>query len=111
MSQCVIKNLPVLRALATAPPKLRRMILEKSNLQLTKAIVECIENVLKGNIALEESCFKKLQKHKNILRKVSKAPNKLSQKKKVIVQKGGAFLPALLLPVVTVLAEKLLQKI
>lgn len=109
MSQCVIKNLPVLKTLATAPPKLRRMILENGNLQLVKAIVECIENVLKGNITLEEPSLKKLKKHKNALRAVSKTPNKLSQKKKVIIQRGGAFLPALLLPVITVLAEKLLR--
>lgn len=111
MSQCVIKNIPLLKILSSAPPKLRRKILETGNLQLIKAIVECIENVLKGNIAIEESGFKKLKKHKSALRAVSKAPNKLSQKKKVIIQKGGAFLPALLIPVITVLAEKLLQKI
>lgn len=111
MSQCVIKNLPILKALATSPPKLRRMILEKGNLQLIKAIVECIENVLKGNIVLEKNSFEKLKKHKTALRKVTKAPNKLSEKKKVIVQKGGAFLPALLIPVMSVLAEKLLRKI
>lgn len=109
MSHCVIKNLPVLKTLASASPKLRRMILENGNLQLIKAIVECIENVLKGNIPIEESCFKKLKKHKSALRAISKSPNKLSQKKKVIIQKGGGFLPALLLPVITVLAEKLLR--
>lgn len=109
MSQCVIKNLPVLKVLATTSPKLRRKILESGNLQLIKAIVECVENVLKGNITLDEKCFKKLQKHKTTLRKVSNAPNKLSKKKQVIIQKGGSFLPALLLPVITVLAEKLLR--
>lgn len=111
MSQCVIKNLPLLKILVSSPPKLRRKILETGSLQLIKAIVECIENVLKGNIAIEESELKKLKKHKSTLRAVSKAPNKLSQKKKVIIQKGGAFLPALLIPVITVLAEKLLQKL
>lgn len=109
MSQCVIKNLPILKTLANAPPKLRRAILENGSLQLIKAIVECIENVLKGNISLEPACLKKLKKHKVALRKVSRAPNKLSQKKKVIIQKGGGFLPALLIPVITVLAEKLLR--
>lgn len=109
MSQCVIKNLSVLRTLASSPPKLRRMILETGNLQLIKAIVECIENVLKGNIPIEESSLKKLKKHKSALRAVLKSPNKLSKKKKVIVQKGGAFLPALLLPVISVLAQKLLR--
>lgn len=109
MSECVIKNLPALKTLALAPPKLRHMILESGNLQLIKAIVECIENVLKGNVPINESCFRKLKKHKSALRAVSKSPNKLSQKKKVIIQKGGAFLPALLLPVITVLAEKLLR--
>lgn len=109
MSKCVIKNLPALKTLALAPPKLRRLILESGNLQLIKAIVECIENVLKGNIPIEEGSFKKLKKHKSALRAVSNSPNKLSHKKKVIIQKGGAFLPALLLPVITVLAEKLLR--
>lgn len=109
MSQCVLKNLHILKTLATATPKLRRMILENGNLELIKAIVECIENVLKGNISIEESSFKKLKKYKGVLRKVSKSPNKLSQKKKVIIQKGGAFLPALLIPVISVLAERLLR--
>ena len=109
MSDCVIKNLPILKTIATVSPKLRRKILENGNLQLIKAIVECIENVLKGNITLEENSFKKLKKHKASLRKVAKAGNKLSQKKKVIIQKGGAFLPALLLPVISVLAERLLR--
>lgn len=109
MSQCVIKNLPFLKTLAVAPPKLRRMILEKGNLQLIKAIVECVENVLKGNITLEADYLKKLKKHKSTLRKVSKAPNKLAQKKKVIVQKGGSFLPALLLPVISILTDRLLR--
>lgn len=105
----MIKNLPVLKTLVSAPPKLRRMILENGNLQLIKAIVECIENVLKGNIPIEEGSFRKLKKHRAALRAVSKSPNKLSHKKKVIIQKGGAFLPALLLPVITVLAERLLR--
>lgn len=109
MSQCVIENLPVLRTLASAPPKLRRMILENGNLQLIKAIVECIENVLNGNIPMKPSTFKKLKKHKGALTAVSKTPNKLAQKKKVIIQKGGGFLPALLVPIITVLAEKLLR--
>lgn len=111
MSRCVVKNLSVLKVLASAPPKLRHMILETGNLQLIKAIVECVENVLKGNIPVDQSGLKKLRKHKSASRAVSRAPNKLSHKKKVILQKGGAFLPALLIPVITVLAEKMLQKI
>lgn len=109
MSKCVIKNLPILKAIATSPPKLRHALLENGNLQVIKAIVECIENVLKGNITLEENCFRKLKKHKSALRAVSRAPNKLTQKKKVIIQKGGGFLPALLIPIITVLAERLLR--
>lgn len=109
MSKCVIKNLPILKAIATSPPKLRRTILENGNLQVIKAIVEVIENVLKGNITLEESSFKKLKKHKSALRAISNAPNKLAHKKKVIIQKGGALLPSLLIPVITVLAERLLR--
>lgn len=109
MSKCVIEHLPILKALAASTPRLRRTILESGNLQLIKAIVECIENVIKGNITLDEKHFEKLKRHKGVLRKVSKTPNKLSQKKKVIIQSGGGFLPALLLPVITVLAERLMR--
>lgn len=111
MSDCVFKQLPKLKELAHAKPKERKKILAKANLVLIKSIVECIENVLKGNVRLTKEYKEKLQKYKNILRKINSTTNKLSQKKQVIVQSGGAFLPALLVPVISVLADHLIRKL
>lgn len=109
MSKCLFKQLPKLNELAQARPKVRKQILEKANLVLIKSIVECIENVLKGNISLTKQCKEKLKKYKGILRKIFGAEKKLATKKKIIVQSGGSFLPALLAPVITVLAEHYLR--
>lgn len=109
MSDCVFKHLSKLNAIAHAKPKIRKQILEKANLALIKSIVECIENVLKGNITLNKQCKEKLTKYKSILRKIFNAEKKLATKKKIIVQNGGAFLPALLAPVITVLADRYLR--
>lgn len=110
MSECVFKHLSKLNTIAHAKPKIRKQILEKANLALIKSIVECIENVLKGNISLNKQCKEKLKKYKSILRKIFNAEKKLSTKKKIIVQNGGGFLPALLAPVITVLADRYLRR-
>lgn len=109
MSQCVFSQLPILERLAKAKPKERKKILESANSTLIQSIVECVENVLVGNVKLKKACLKKLQKFKNILRKINTTGRKLAQKKKVIIQTGGAFLPALLAPVISILVERLLR--
>lgn len=109
MSKCVIKHLPTLQELATTTSNKRRKILQVASLQLIKSIVECIENVLKGNVTLKKKCVDKLKKYKTILRKIKNSGKKLKEKKNIIVQNGGAFLPALLAPVITVLAERLIR--
>lgn len=107
MSKCVIKHMHLLNALARAKPSERRELLKKSNFGLIKSIVECIENVLNGNVKLDKSHIKKLKRHKTQLRKIHSSGKKWSSKKKVIIQSGGGFLPALLLPVITAIASRL----
>ena len=111
MSQRVISHLSKLEKLSKAKPRKRRDLLQKASLLFIKTIVECIENVMTGNIQLKSECKEKLRKYKAILRKIYNSENKLRAKKEIIVQNGGAFLPALLVPVVSILAEKLLRKI
>lgn len=111
MSKCVIAHLPKLTELSKAKPKIRRALLEKANLDFIKSIVECIENVLKGNIELRKKCKDKLRRYKSILRKIFSSGNKLRAKKKLIVQNGGSFLPALLPPVISILADQLMKRV
>lgn len=81
-------------------------MLKSSNFGLIKSIVECIENVLDGNVKLDKNRIKKLKKYKNQLRKIYTSGKKWTSKKKVIVQTGGAFLPALLVPIISALATR-----
>lgn len=111
MSECVIKNLSLLDKLAKAKPTERKKILGSASLQLIRSIVECIENVLKGIVKLKNECLNKLKRHKKVLRAVYLVGSKLRDKQKVIVQSGGAFLPILLTPIISILAEKLLNRL
>lgn len=106
MSKCVINHMHLLNSLARATPSERKDLLKKSNFGLIKSIVECIENVMNGNVKLSKAHMKKLKRYKNQLRKINSSGKKWSSKKKVIIQTGGGFLPALLLPVITAIASK-----
>lgn len=106
MSTCVIKHIHLLDALAKAKPAERKSILKKSNFGLIKSIVECIENVLDGNVKLDKKRIKKLKKYKAQLRKIYASGRKWTSKKKVIIQTGGGFLPALLVPIISALAAR-----
>lgn len=110
MSQCVISQLFKLNELICAKPKDRKKLLEKANTKLIKSIVECIENVLKGNLRLKKQSSEKLRKHKSVLRKIYNSGKKLKEKKQIIVQNGGGFLPILLAPVVAALAERFISR-
>lgn len=97
----VKKHLPILQLVQQAKPKLRKSILSNFELDLIKTIIECIYNALNGNIVLKTSEKNKLKKFKSILRKVLSAKGGLNNKRKIICQNGGAFLPHLLGPIVT----------
>lgn len=96
----VKKHLPVLKLIQSAKPKLRKTLISQCELDLIRTIEECIYNTLRGTIPITEETKKSLKKFKNVLRKVLNTKGGLCQKRKVIVQSGGAFLPHLLLPIV-----------
>lgn len=101
MSEVVIKCLPILELLSQVNKTSRIKILKGANLALIKAIVECVFNVLEGNVELKALELRKLKKYKNELREISKPGRNYTLKKKVIIQSGGGFLPTLLIPIVT----------
>lgn len=57
MSDCVINQLPILKKLVDSSPSERKKILEKANLKVIQSIVECVENVLKGNVTLKKKMY------------------------------------------------------
>lgn len=97
----VKKHLPLLKLLKESPSSLRHKIIRYSDLDLINTICECVYNSLKGNIPLKKREVSKLRKFKKVLRKIFKADGGLKKTQKIIIQSGGAFLPALLSPIVT----------
>lgn len=106
----VKKHLPLLQLIRVAKPKLRKSILSNCDLELIQTIDECIFNTLNGNIQLTESEKKNLKKFKCVLRKVLNAKGGLNNKKKIISQSGGSFLPTLLQPIVAAGVAQFLNK-
>jgi hypothetical protein len=79
--------------------------LENSN---TKLICDICSNVVRGNVSVPEDTLKKLKKHKQTLLKLSNRKIGLPIKRKLINQRGGAFLP-LLLPLISGLVGSLIK--
>lgn len=95
MSGRVKTHKDFLKALLTLKPKYRDALLKSCGEEEINCISECIYNVLKGKVPLKSQEKIKLKKFKNILRKLISKGRK-TFRKRIIVQKGGAFLPIIL---------------
>jgi len=91
----VKSNYHALHVLRTAEPKLRKAIISNCNKELVNSIIECILNVLNGNVKLAGCNTRKLRKHRVTLRKVADKRVPLSTKKRLIIQREGFLLPLL----------------
>jgi len=98
MSRRLQDNIHLLHVLSKAKPTLRKAILTSADKELIYCLLECIDNLLSGNIKLSPSQFKNLRKSKTIIRNILVHKGGWTKKRKLFVQKGG-FLPQLLIPV------------
>jgi hypothetical protein len=103
MKSCLKKNLCFLKKLANCGKKKRDFLVENASRDNINAISEIALNTLHGNVPLTTKQKKSLYKHRSTIRKLSN--KRLSKKKKqiLLVQKGG-ILPALVAPILSVLA-------
>ena len=102
MSSKLHQHAPLLRALHRANPRTRRTLLHNHcDGDFISCVVECIRNLLKGNVPVNPAQKKKLSSKKKhlrlmLLKKTSQA------KKRKLIQSGG-FLGALLGPIISIL--------
>lgn len=111
MSEALVVQLPLLELLVKVNKCSRNKILKNCDFKLVKAIIECVQNTLNGNVLLEDERIRKLKKYKTVLRKIGDKSENLSKKKKLIVQSGGNFLPILLTPIVSYFLDSLNEKL
>ena len=100
----------LLRVLGHCQPKIRNAVLKNCDNDLIHIICDCVYNVVKGNVpGLTQGKVNKLACHKTSLIKLTKKVP-VKEKRKILVQKGGGFLP-FLLPLVAPLRAKAVSKI
>lgn len=113
MSSNVTRHIPLLKIINAVPKKVRESILKQADDNFIKAICEICINFCNGNVKVNAKSFKKLKKYKDVIHKlasVKKAHKNLRKEKKVLIQKGGAFLPILLPSIISALTSIILEK-
>lgn len=104
------KHIGILRSLCLLLPAERRILLRHIDLKLTRCICECAYNVLHGTVKLSPEQKAQLAKHASLLRQLVKRGEKIENKRKIVQQRGGgAFLPSLLTPILSMLLTKALE--
>lgn len=116
------KNIALLHALCRGSHNNQRSILINADKELIQCICDCALNILHGTVKLDGKSHNKLSKFKKILRKIvestksfiakskKRRKNLWKQKKRLLRQKGaGAFLPALLAPVISTLIATIID--
>lgn len=98
-----------LKELTRAKHKRKRQALMKmGGDDLTQCLCECVLNVIKGNVSLTKTQFKKLKRFKTPLRQLVNKKTSLRKKKTIIEQKGGRLLPNIITPIIKALGGSVL---
>lgn len=114
MSTNVKRHLPLLEFLRVAPPKIIKIILKNSDDKLILSLCEICLNFCKGNIKCRKKCYNSLKKYRSSLYQlasVKKNQKNFKRERATLYQKGGAFLPLLLAPVLSGLTQYFLRKV
>jgi hypothetical protein len=90
----------MLLLISSCKKKLRQKIIEGSDKDFIYAILECVFNVVNGNVRLDNKNFEKLKQFKTVFKHLLNKNLALKQKKKILIQKGG-FLQFLIPAIIT----------
>ncbi|KAJ8019439.1 hypothetical protein HOLleu_41037 [Holothuria leucospilota] len=104
------KHGPYLQVLAKGSPKQKQGIISGASKDLIHCLCEGAVNTLKGNVPLNRLQKKKLRKHRNTLRTLANRRVSIPSKRKLLLQRGGSFLAALLPPLIGVLGSALFAR-
>ena len=106
MSRRVKKYKELLSYLCACTSKSQKEFLQNSSKDFTIALCEVCLNTLKEKIALTSTQKKKLERHKNSMRKLVQRKVGIAHKRKLL-QKGG-FITSLLAPLIGTLLKPLI---
>ena len=107
----IIRDLPTLKKLTKLRnDKERRSFLKSCKRMTIYSICEICRNVVRGNMPISTFRKRQLKKYREHIRELSKKSISLKKRRKILNQHGG-FLPGLLLPAVTILAQIAAEKL
>lgn len=112
MSENIKKNLPMLIALHCPSKAQKKELLKHLKPVTIKVICKCIIDIINKNIEVNAQEDRKINRNRDIIRKLVNPRTSESKKKKgILVQEGGVFLAPLLALVLGSVAGPLLKGI
>lgn len=108
MTQRMIKNIDVLKALCHCNKEEQKDFIKAAKPEVIHAVCDCITNVLHGNIPISRYSKRKLKPKRQLLRALSQPKKNAEQRKKLLVQQGAGLLPLLIGPALKILLPNLL---
>ncbi len=90
------KQAHTLLSLHKCKPTQRKAMLSSVGNDIIKALSEASYNTLRGNIPLSSAQFRRLKKHKQMMRTMAHKSISLREKRRLLVNQKGGFLPALI---------------
>lgn len=105
MSSKMKKHYNFLRTLSAASSKQKKLLLKNATTPEVKTVCEVCLNLLAGNIPSVN--VRKLKKYKTSIRKVASRSTNLKNKKRLLVNQSGGFLPLILPAAVSAIAGML----
>lgn len=110
MTERLQKFLPLLKKLNKIRPQKRKELVEAAEDDLIICLCECAKNTLNSSVPLNNTQFKRLGQHKNILRQLVNKNVSLKKKKRAIIRQGGGFLLPLIAPILAAVVQGLIFK-
>ena len=107
----IVRDLPTLKRLSKlSNDKERVAFLKGCRRSIIYSICEICRNIIRGNMPVSTYRRRQLAKYKDHIREISKKSITLKKRKAILNQHGG-FLPSLLIPAVSILAQIAAEKL
>jgi len=91
------RHLYDLHLLNESRPRQQKLLLEQAPAGLVKAVCQCCDSLLKGNVQINQQQLQKLKRHRKQIRQLA-GKGSLDRKRRLLVDQKGGFIGALLAP-------------
>lgn len=105
------RNIDYIKVLSKSKKRLRQALLKEADRDLIICLSDCAKNLLNGNVPLNPGQFKNLTKYKLPLRSLADKKIKINDKRNIIANQKGGFIPLFLTPILSIATSLLADAI